>query len=68
MSSIVGLMKSLPAILSLLLELKKLWDEYLNNEQKKDHLVKLEAAFKDARLTKDTTALTTLVNSIVTAQ
>lgn len=65
LSMVFQLVKSFPAIVGALIELKKMWDQYLENEQKANAMKALEEAINVARTKKDTTQLTALVNDIL---
>lgn len=62
------LVKSAPQILEALGELKKMWDSYLDHEQKQEAMRMFGDAINVARLQKDTTKLTDLVNRIINKQ
>lgn len=64
-AAIFYLLKSAPEFLSLIMELKKLWDDHVDDDQRQLAVKKFGEAFKNARETKDTTQLTGLVNSIL---
>ena len=54
----------LPAILSALLALKKLWDECLDVNERRDTMNKFTEALNDARTTKDPSKVVFVLNSI----
>lgn len=68
LSLIVTLAKSTPEILGVLLEIKKMYDQYIEDGQHAQAMQKFTEALSVARTTKDTTQLTALVNNIVTGQ
>ncbi len=63
-----SLIKSIPAMISLMLEIMRIIKQFVAEEQRRENLVKLEGAFSVARTSKDTTQLTALVNSIIASK
>lgn len=61
----IELLKSLPAIISALLEFKKIWEHYVDESDRKAKMVQLTGAMKNARETNDTTNLEAVLRDIV---
>lgn len=59
------ILEEAPELLGVLLSLKKMWEQYQDQDAKNKALVKMEGALDVARSTKDTSQLTALVNSIL---
>jgi hypothetical protein len=59
------LFSNLAAIISLLSEIALFIETCVKEEEKKAQLNQLEDAFRDARTQKDTTKLSSVVNSII---
>ena len=60
-----GLITSLPQVLAVLLELKTMWETYLDEDRRKEAMGLLGDALNAATTQKDTTQLTALVNNII---
>lgn len=65
MLDLLALIKSLPVIFSTMLELKAMFDQYLDSEKRAEAMKLLGDSISEARTTKDTTKLTALVNNIL---
>lgn len=61
----INLLKSLPAILSFLLELKKMWDDYIPEMERRKRLNEFTSKIKKSRETKNTEELETFVRDVV---
>ena len=68
LSGIYFLIKSSPQIFAALIELKKMWDDYLLHEQKQEAMQLLGEALNAARTERDTTKLAALVNNIISSR
>ncbi len=65
LAAFYSLVKAFPEIISVVLEIKKMWDAYIDQDKRKDAMVQLTEGLKNARINKDTTQLTALINSII---
>jgi hypothetical protein len=57
-------LKSAPAIVSMLLELKKLWEAFLATHERRQRMIELGQAIKETRETKNTQKLEDLIRRI----
>lgn len=65
LSAFYFLIKSAPQILEALVELKKLWDTYLDHDKKQEAMQMFGDSLNIARIRRDTGPLLDLVNNII---
>lgn len=65
LSTLYAFLKAFPEIIGAVLEIKKMYDQYVSDDKRKAAMVQLTEGLKDARLTKDTTKVTALINGIL---
>lgn len=63
-ASLFELVKSLPAILSALLALKQIWEQFLDVNERRDAMLKFTEALNHARDTRDPSKVADVLNSI----
>jgi len=59
-------LKSLPAIIGALIELKKMWDECIQTNERREKIKELSEGLREAREKKDTSRVENLLRNITT--
>lgn len=68
LSALFSLIEQFPELIAVAMQLKKLWEQYEDGEKRAQEVKQLKEAIQDAKQTKDTTALTNLVNGFLTGK
>jgi hypothetical protein len=65
LATIYQLLKAFPELVGAVVEIKKMWDQYITDDKRKAAMQQLTEGLRLARINKDTTQVTNLINGII---